>query len=119
MSDEPWTVVVFRDERGREAVTDFLKGLEPRMRLKVARNLNALAEKGPSLGMPLSRPIRGFGLSELRTQASGNICRIFYFATSGRRLVLLHGFTKKTAETPQRELRLAADRRDAFLRRDQ
>jgi len=116
MNQRPWSVEVFRDERGREPVTEFIRTLQPEMRLKVARNLDILTAKGPSLGMPLSRPIPGYQLSELRTQASGNISRIFYFAASERRLILVHGFVKKTAKTPQRELRIAAERRDRFLR---
>jgi phage-related protein len=116
MTEEPWRLVLYRDERGREPVTDFIKSLRPDMQSKVLRNLDVLAEKGPSLSMPLSRPIRGYQMAELRSQSAGNICRIFYFATTGRRLVVLHGFLKKTESTPTRELRIATNRREQFLR---
>jgi phage-related protein len=36
--------------------------------------------------------------------------RVFYFALSGRRILLLHAFLKKSQQTPRRELEIAARR---------
>ncbi|MDI6793337.1 MAG: type II toxin-antitoxin system RelE/ParE family toxin [bacterium] len=33
-----------------------------------------------------------------------------YFTTSGKRVILLHGFIKKTAKTPKREINIALKR---------
>ena len=38
------------------------------------------------------------------------IARAFYIVTSGRRVVILRVFTKKTQKTPQREIELALKR---------
>src|SRR5437868_2327454 len=46
-----------------------------------------------------------------------SIYRIIYFFFSGRRIVLLHGFQKKTERTPSKELQIAAQRYNAFVRR--
>jgi len=46
------------------------------------------------------------GLYELRIDST----RIIYFLFTGRRFVLVHGFTKKSKETPKRELEVARKR---------
>jgi phage-related protein len=59
--------------------------------------------------MPLCRPL-GEGLWELRSSLSGNrIARVLFCAMQGR-MVLLHGFIKKTQKTPSVALELARAR---------
>jgi len=58
---------------------------------------------GPDLGMPHTRSM-GEGLFELRLKAAEGIARIFYCTMIGKRIVMLHQFTKKTERTPPREL---------------
>lgn len=36
--------------------------------------------------------------------------RALYFAATGRRIVILHAFVKKTETTPRREIRTAMER---------
>ena len=64
---------------------------------------------GPDLGMPHTRAMRD-GLFELRLKASEGVARIFYCTLVGRRIVMLHQFTKKTSKTPHRELEKARRR---------
>jgi phage-related protein len=87
------------------------------MKAKIARDLLLLAEHGDRLGMPLSRPIVGYKFRELRVQMGGNAARVFHFATSGRRIILLHAFLKKSNKTSPRELQIAASRYAEYLRR--
>ncbi len=47
-----------------------------------------------------------------------NIYRILYFFYTGRRIVLLHGFGKKTEKLPRQELALACSRLAHFLERE-
>ena len=63
-----------------------------------------------------ARPVRG-KLWELRIQSGRNIYRIFYFAHTGRRFVLLHTFQKKTRKTPRKELAIAERRLNDVLAR--
>jgi len=59
--------------------------------------------------MRLCRPLGG-GLWEVRSSLSSNrIARILFCAVQGR-MVLLHGFIKKTQKTPQADLELARAR---------
>ncbi len=74
-----------------------------------ARLVETLRSHGPSLGLPHSRTL-GDGLFELRPRGKVGIGRAFYCFVSGRRIIILHAFVKKTQKTPQRELEIARRR---------
>jgi len=102
------TVHFYRSQAGADLVRDWLKSLSTGDRQILGRNLR-LVELGWPIGMPLCRPLGG-GLWELRTSLSGNrIARVIFCAAQGR-MVLLHGFIKKTQKTPQGDLELARAR---------
>ncbi len=64
---------------------------------------------GPDLGMPHTRAM-GEGLFEVRAKAGEGIGRAFYCTLVGKRIVVLHGFIKKTDKTPAKEIQIARDR---------
>ncbi|MBF0097681.1 MAG: type II toxin-antitoxin system RelE/ParE family toxin [Magnetococcales bacterium] len=68
-----------------------------------------LHEHGVDLRMPHSRAM-GRGLFELRCRGREGSGRAFYCMLSGRTIVILHSFIKKTNETPDDELRIARKR---------
>ena len=74
-----------------------------------ARLVELLAEYGPSLRLPHSRAF-GDGLFELRPRGRAGIGRAFYCFLAGKRVTVLHAFIKKTAQTPDRELKLTRKR---------
>ena len=50
----------------------------------------------------------GDGLHEVRTRLSGNrIVRLLFYIDRHQRMVVLHGFIKKSRETPHADLALA------------
>jgi phage-related protein len=49
-------------------------------------------------------------LFEIRAKGKDGIARVFYFTIDGKRIILLHGFTKKTDKTPKREIDIAVKR---------
>ncbi len=53
----------------------------------------------------------------MRIRDSEGAVRIFYFTFTGKRIVLSHGFIKKTARTPLRELEIAEKRMNDFIDR--
>jgi phage-related protein len=58
--------------------------------------------------MPVCRPL-GHALCEVRTSLSSNrIARVLFYVDKRGRMVLLHGFIKKTQKTPVEDLNLAA-----------
>ncbi|VAX20562.1 hypothetical protein MNBD_NITROSPINAE04-2592 [hydrothermal vent metagenome] len=60
---------------------------------------------------PYVKPIKGYKkLFELRAKGKSGIARVFYFTFKERKIILLHGFVKKTDKTPAREIETAAKR---------
>ena len=68
-----------------------------------------MQEHGPDLGMPHTRAMGG-GLFEVRAKGREGIGRAFFCTVVGQRIVILHVFTKKTEQTPARELETARER---------
>jgi phage-related protein len=93
---------------GRQPVREWLKKLDVEDRKLIGEDIKDVEFSWP-IGMPLCRSL-GAGLWEVRSQLSGGrIARIIFCVHQGR-MVLLHGFMKKTQKTPPREIELAAKR---------
>ena len=100
-------LVEFYDtEDGRTPTQEFLDSLEPKMNAKMVGLMEILEEKGHSLREPYSAPLED-GIFELRAIQGSNISRaLFFFYVEGR-IVITHGFIKKTQKTPKREIEQA------------
>ena len=68
-----------------------------------------MVESGPNLGLPYTRPF-GDGLFEIRAKGAEGIGRAFFCSLVGRKIVILHGFIKKTQRTPAKDLKTARKR---------
>jgi phage-related protein len=98
----------YRTTDGAEPVRDWLLDLAPEDRKIIGADI-ALVEFGWPIGMPTCRPM-GRGLWEVRSNITGGrIARVLFCIGDGR-LVLLHGFVKKTQKTPDNDLALARSR---------
>lgn len=97
----------FRTASGGEPVREWLKGLVPSEdRRRIGVDI-ATVEFGWPVGMPTCRPLKD-GLYEVRTNLTGGkIGRVLFYIDVWRRMVLLHGFIKKTRKTPDEDLTLA------------
>lgn len=73
------------------------------------RIVDLMEQFGPNLGMPFTRAM-GDGLFEIRTKGQEGIGRVFFCYKKGKNIVILHGFIKKTNNTPQKELVIARKR---------
>jgi len=73
------------------------------------RVLELASVYGPNLRMPYSRAM-GDGLFELRARGSSGHARALYCFRSGRRIIVLHAFRKKTQQTADHDLALARRR---------
>jgi phage-related protein len=49
-------------------------------------------------------------LFEIRAKGKDGIARVFYCTISGQKIILLHGFIKKTDKTPKKEIDIAVKR---------
>lgn len=79
------------------------------IRASFFRIAGRMKEFGPDLGLPYTRAMGG-GLFEIRAQGAEGIGRVFFCTLVGQRIVILHGFIKKTQATPKRELATATQR---------
>jgi phage-related protein len=112
-----WDVQFYATASGRTPVADYIDALSKVEAARVVADLAVLQETGAALGMPHVRHLVGTDLWELRVR--GQIQhRLLYVAVRGRRILLLHAFTKKTQQTPRREIETAerrlADHRERF-----
>jgi phage-related protein len=98
---------------GNEPVRQWLKELDITDRRIIGQDI-ATAEFGWPVGMPICRSL-GQGLHEVRSDlASHRIARVI-FCVSRQRMVLLHGFIKKTQATPKADLALALKRKKEVM----
>jgi phage-related protein len=100
-------VVFFRTRAGGEPVREWLRSLSPiEDRKQIGVDIKTV-EFGWPIGMPVCRPL-GDGLYEVRSNLTQNqIARVLFYIDAKGRMVLLHGFIKKTQKTPPAQLELA------------
>jgi phage-related protein len=111
MSDSrPLPVLFFCTTAGNEPVREWLKALPAEERRIIGEDLKTLQYRWP-LGMPLVRNL-GDGLWEVRSNLRGRIARCLFYVPRSR-IVLLHGFIKKTQKTPTEDMALALRRKNA------
>jgi phage-related protein len=99
--------IFYRTEAGGEPVREWLKGLPlPKDRKRIGEDIKTM-EFGWPIGMPVCKPL-GDGIYEVRTRLTQNrIARVLFYVDKRSRMVLLHGFIKKTQKTPAEDLELA------------
>lgn len=94
---------------GRTPVRDWILGLSRADRHTVGKDIQKV-EFGWPLGRPYCAPL-GAGLWEVRSTLEGNRIARLIFCIHDDQMILLHGFIKKTEQTPRREIELALKRR--------
>ena len=99
--------VFFRSESGNEPVREWLKSLPKDERRAIGEDIAYVQFKWP-IGKPRVDHLRG-AVREVRTSLANRIARTL-FAVEGRQMVLLHGFIKKTQQTPNEDIKLAEKR---------
>lgn len=104
----------YRSGTDSEPVRDWLKGLDAAPRKAIGEDIRT-AQYGWPLGMPLIRKL-GAGLWEVRTRLRDGIARTL-FTVDENRMILLHGFIKKTQKTPLKELQTARRRLKIYKER--
>lgn len=97
----------FRTTAGNEPVREWLKSLTREDRKSIGEDIKT-AQFGWPLGMPLIRKLEK-GLWEVRTTLDDGIARVI-FTVVGNRMILLHGFVKKSQKTPKNDLETARKR---------
>ncbi|MGA8863841.1 MAG: type II toxin-antitoxin system RelE/ParE family toxin [Gallionella sp.] len=104
MNQPTLEVKFFKTDGGTEPVRDWLRELSATDRKRIGEDIKTV-QFGWPLGMPLVRKMDK-NLWEVRVHLEGRIARIL-FTVSSSKIVLLHGFIKKSQATPQSDLKLA------------
>lgn len=104
--EDEWRVEFFKRTNGHVPVQEYLETLEEKYQAKIVTHVELLRAKGGKLYEPYAKHIKG-PLWELRVDFGRIASRIFYFLTSGKKIVLLNAFLKKTEKTPMREIKKA------------
>ena len=99
--------IFHRSALGNEPVREWLKTLDKADRQTVGEDIAYVQYKWP-LGKPRVDYLRE-SVWEVRSQIGNRIARVL-FAVSRSQMILLHGFVKKTQQTPHSELELAIKR---------
>lgn len=101
-----YTLIFYRDRRGKEAFLDYLRSLDKRSdkdsRVKLVKIydcLEILRQLGTMAGVPYVKHIEG-EIWELRPLYD----RILFATWDGQRVLILHHFAKKSRITPRREI---------------
>jgi phage-related protein len=98
------SVAFFRTDAGNEPVRAFLLDLTVEDRKAIGTDIKTV-QFGWPLGMPLVRKMAP-GLWEVRSNIADGIARVLFTVVTGR-MVLLHGFVKKSQKTPADDLKTA------------
>lgn len=114
-----WTIDYYLTVQGECPVKEFVDSLSHEGQAKYIFITKLLTEYGILVKEPYVKPITGHKkLFEIRIKDKTGISRILYFTHTGRKFVLLHGFTKKTEKAPQREIETAEERMKDYLSRE-
>jgi phage-related protein len=106
--------VVFYEEHGVCPVMEFLRSLpSKKVKEKVNARILLLGEKGFRMPFEYNKNLKGYPLWELKIPYGTNTYRVLYFF-HGSLVVLLHGFAKKTDETPKSHIDLALRRMERW-----
>ncbi len=109
-----WNITYYKTSSGRVPVIDYMETQKPERIGKIRNALRLLREFGIEESQLNARKLKGKkykGLYELRIDSN----RIIYFLYTGRKFVLVHGFTKKSMKTPKRELEVARKRMKDYI----
>ena len=116
VSQTPWRIEFYTTSKYQSPVVDFINELPASERAKARNILRLLREFGTLLGLPHARPMSG--RSKLWELRAGDV-RLFYFAHTGRRFIVVHGFRKKSQKTPTTEIATAERRMKQFLEEEE
>jgi len=104
---------VYYDER----LEEWLENIPPDIKARILRITEMLVNLEPfNVREPYVKHVEGYNkLFEIRVKGKDGIAMVFYFTADMQKIVLLHGFIKKTQETPQKEIDIAVKRMEEIL----
>lgn len=111
-----YKIIYYRTSDGKVPLQEFLARISIKARVKIRKHILLLSYEGPNLRRPYADYLRD-GIYELRVKLSPNNYRVLYFFFSGKNIVMSHGFVKKTAVVPNKEILRALKHKFEYERR--
>ena len=112
-----WRVIFYIDKEGDEPVKDFILGQPDGAIAEILHVFKLLRHLNITLGMPYIRKIDKSGLRELRIRHGSDLYRIFYFAYTGHKFILLHAILKKEDKITESDKKIAIQRMNDYKSR--
>lgn len=109
-----WRLEFYVTGRGESPVEDDIARFPKKAGAKIFRWLDLLERFGLGNLRDSITKLEGYDLFELKILHAGSYYRVFFYPYEGRRLVLLHVFSKKSKETPRREIETAMRRKQDY-----
>lgn len=110
-----YEVLFYVKANGECPADDFLDALPAKIRAKVAKWIELLEEEGPDLPRPYADGLRE-KIRELRVQFGSAQYRLLYFFMA-RKVIITHGFVKRTERVPEPEIEKALSAMKDLCRR--
>ena len=107
-------------ENGTKPFEEFIDSLNEEVQAEIFATIDDFVyKKSHSLRIKenLSKLLED-GIFELRTTFADGIARTLYFYLSGKRVIITHGFIKKSQKTSRREIERAQALRSAHMKKE-
>ena len=104
-----WVIEFYRNDAGRDLITEFLDSLTPAQADKATRLLEMLEALGLDLTFPSVSHVKG-PIFELRTQLGKANVRFLYAQVGGTQFLILLGVLKNTAKLRRGDIAQAESR---------
>ena len=111
-----YSVEFYKDKKGDCPTIDFLNKIHTKIRAKVVKWITHLQREGPNLPRPYADIVQD-KIRELRVGFGSNEYRFLYFFF-GKRIIVTHGFIKKTQAVPLGEIERAKRYMNDFLQKN-
>ncbi len=113
---QEYTCIFYESADGRKPAEEFIESLDQDTQDRFIIKQQLLQDFGPQLRYPHTDHL-GEGIFELRFKGREGQIRVLFFFFYGKRIILTHGFIKKTKKAPRKEIEIAEARRKDFLAR--
>lgn len=115
MGQTKWIVEFYiKSNNTRCPIEEFLNKLSKKELVFIESALNRLSEHGNNLRRPHADYLRD-NIYELRVKASQSQYRLFYFFFDGVKIIITHGYQKKTSAVRDQEIKKAIEFRNDYL----
>lgn len=109
-----FTIWAYKKEPGEVPAVEYLEGLSESYQVKFASLFTQLGNQGKIYNETKFKHLTG---TDKIFEFKVDNARILSFFASGRRVILTHGFVKKSSKTPRGEIRLAEKIKKEFEQR--